>query len=313
MPEISANLKKLILIDGNAIIHRSFHALPPFKTKSGELVNAVYGFATLLLNVLTKEKPDYIAVTFDVKAKTFRHEQYTEYKATRVKAPDELYAQIPRVRELVQAFGIPIYEMPGYEADDVLGTLAKQAEEENLLTYIVTGDLDTLQLVTEKTRIMATMPKFSEPTIYDFDKVFTRYGLTPSQITDMKGLQGDNSDNLKGVAGIGPKTARDLLQKYGSVENIYQHLDEIKESTRIKLATSKDSAFQSKYLATIICDVPGIELNLIGCRSHEYDEKKLEDFLMGLEFKTLLNRFKNFNGDSRLKRQNNDHIQASLF
>lgn len=313
MSELSANPKKLILIDGNAIIHRSFHALPPFKTSTGELVNAVYGFATLLLNVLTKEKPDYIAVTFDVKAKTFRHEQYTEYKATRMKAPDELYAQIPRVKELVQAFCIPIYEMPGYEADDVLGTLAKQAEKEDLLTYIVTGDLDTLQLVTEKTRIMATMPKFSDPTIYDYDKVVGRYGLTPSQITDMKGLQGDNSDNLKGVPGIGPKTARDLLQRYGSVENIYQHLDEIKESVRTKLEANKDSAIQSKYLATIICDVPGIELSLIGCRSHEYDEEKLFNFLTFLEFKTLINRFKSFHNDSRVKRQNNDNLQASLF
>lgn len=313
-------MKKLILIDGNAIIHRAFHAFPPFKTPQGELVNAVYGFASILLTILNKEQPDYIAVAFDLKGPTFRHEEYKEYKATRVKAPDELYSQIPRIHELVKAFHIPIFTKEGYEADDVLGTLAKQAEQQattekkaDLHTYIVTGDLDTLQLVSEKTSILATTQKFSEPVIYNIPKVMARYGLTPSQIIDMKGLQGDSSDNLKGVQGIGPKTAKTLLQKYGTIENIYQNLDQITGSTHDKLAKDKENAFQSKRLATIITDVPGIILDLPACKTNDYDENTLRRMFETLNFKSLLTRLNTFHGISNGKKAVENNLQGCLF
>lgn len=313
-------MQKLILIDGNAIIHRAFHAFPPFKTPQGELVNAVYGFASILLTILNKEQPDYIAVAFDLKGPTFRHEEYKEYKATRIKAPDELYSQIPRIHELVKAFRIPIFTKEGYEADDVLGTLAKQAEQQatigkniDLHTYIVTGDLDTLQLVSEKTSVLATTQKFSEPVIYNIPKVMARYGLTPSQITDMKGLQGDSSDNLKGVQGIGPKTAKTLLQKYGSVENIYKNLDQITGSAHDKLAKDKESAFQSKRLATIITDVPDIKLDLPACKTNDYDENTLRRMFETLNFKSLLARLNTFHSISNGKKATENQLQSTLF
>ncbi len=306
-------MSKLILIDGNAIIHRAFHALPPFKTSTGELVNAVYGFASILLSILNKEQPDHIAVTFDMKGPTFRHLEYKEYKATRMKAPDELYAQIPRIRDVVRAFKIPIYEKEGYEADDVLGTLARQAEQADVYTYIVTGDMDTMQLVTEKVRILANTQKFSEQMVYDIDKVISRFGLQPSQIIDMKGLQGDNSDNIKGVPGIGPKTARTLLQKYGTLENIYKNLEEITGGVHDKLAAHKEDAFQSKRLATIITEVPGITLDLPACKTHDYDEATLRGIFEQLEFKTLLNRLNTFHKISSEKKALEDNKQESLF
>lgn len=293
--------KKLLLIDGNAIIHRAFHALPPFKTSRGELVNAVYGFASLLLKILDREKPDYTAVAFDLKAKTFRHQEYKDYKATRIKAPDELYEQIPRIKELVRAFQIPIFEQEGFEADDVLGTLAKQAEGKAVNTRILTGDLDTLQLVTDKTYVLALAQKFSEPVTYDIARVMGRYGLKPSQIPDMKGLQGDTSDNIKGVQGIGPKTAKDLLQKYGTLESIYKNLDEITGSAHTKLAKGHDSAILSKRLATIIIAVP-LNLDLEACKTHEYDEGKLRQIFEELEFKSLLKRLEGFHNHSVVKR-----------
>ncbi|MBI4235293.1 hypothetical protein HY604_03260 [Candidatus Peregrinibacteria bacterium] len=306
-------MRKLILIDGNAIIHRAFHALPPFRTSKGELTNAVYGFTSMLLNILNNEKPDYIAVSFDLKGKTFRHEQYKEYKATRVKAPDELYEQIPRIKEVVKAFQIPIYEIAGFEADDVLGTLAKQAEKESdLMTYIVTGDMDTLQLVTEKVKVLSPVKGFQESIIYDIPKVLGKYGLSPSQVPDLKGLQGDSSDNIKGVAGIGPKTAQSLLQKYGSIENIYNHLEKIPGKVGEKLKNDRASAFESKTLATIITQVP-MSLDLNSCRTHHYDPEKILELFKELEFKSLYSKLGTFNSHSLAKKIEEDQTQPSLF
>jgi DNA polymerase-1 len=223
--------KKLILIDGNAIMHRAYHALPPLSTKKGELVNAVYGFASTMLSVIENQKPDYIAASFDLAGPTFRHEEYKEYKATRTKAPDEFYRQIPRVKEFVKDFNIPIFEKEGYEADDVIGTLTKQAEKnEGIRVVIVTGDLDTLQLVSNKTSVYTMRKGLSDSVIYDEGKVWERFNLEPIQIIDYKGLRGDPSDNIPGVKGIGEKTATELLVKYGTMEKIYQSLSEIKES-----------------------------------------------------------------------------------
>ncbi|MFH1534237.1 MAG: 5'-3' exonuclease H3TH domain-containing protein [Nitrospirota bacterium] len=306
-------MKKIILIDGNAVIHRAFHALPPFKTSQGEQVNAVYGFSSILLNLLNYEKPEYIAVSFDLKGPTFRHEEYKEYKATRKKAPDELYSQIPRIKDIVRAFEIPIYEIEGFEADDVLGTLAKQIEKkEDIKTYIFTGDMDTLQLVTEKTMVLSPARGIKEPIIYDVQKVLSKYGLKPSQVPDMKGLQGDSSDNIKGVAGVGAKTAKTLLQKYGNLENIYDHLDEITGKVHDNLKNDKENAFFSRKLATIVTDVP-IELDIEECRTHEYDKEKILTLFGELEFKTLMGRLTKFNNHSKEKKIQEDNTQQSLF
>ncbi len=306
-------MKKLILIDGNAIVHRAFHALPPLKTDEGVLVNAAYGFSSMLLNLLNDKKPDYIAVSFDLAKKTFRHEEYKEYKATRKKAPDGLYEQFPIVKEIVRTFNIPIYEIEGFEADDVLGTLSYQADQKgDIETYIFTGDMDTLQLVSDRTFILAPSKGISEPVVYDEQKVRAKYGLSPSQIIDMKGLQGDNSDNIKGVQGIGPKTAKDLLQKYKNLEGIYEHLDEIKGAAKSKLENDKESAFFSRYLATIVRDVP-LKLDLEKCKTHEYDEDKLMGLFLKLGFKRLLIKLGKFNSHSEVKKREDDPAQQSLF
>lgn len=306
-------MKKLILIDGNAVIHRAFHALPPFKTTKGELVNAVYGFSSILLNLINGEKPDFIAVCFDMAKKTFRHEEYKDYKATRKKAPDELYAQIPRIREIVKTFEIPIYEEEGYEADDVLGALAQQAEKTGeIKTYIFTGDKDTLQLVTENINVLMPTKGLKEPMTYDVQKVLGKFGLSPKQIPDLKGLQGDASDNIKGVKGIGPKTARTLLQKYGNLENIYSNLNEIKGATKEKLQKDKESAFFSRRMATLITDLK-TKLDINACITHEYDQQKIQKLFTDLEFHSLLPRLNKFGIASEEKKKEESMTQPSLF
>lgn len=306
-------MAKLILIDGNAIMHRAYHAIPPFKTSKGTLVNAVYGFSSMLLNILNKERPDFIAVSFDLKGPTFRHEEYKEYKATRVKAPDDFYEQIPMIRRVVEAFGIPIYEKEGFEADDVLGTLAFQAEKsDDVYTYIVTGDMDAIQLVSEKTFVYTPVRGIAETITYDIPKVFEKYGLTPAQIPELKGLKGDSSDNIKGVNGVGDKTALTLLQKYGTIDNIYRHIDEIEGKLKEKLTIDKDSAFQSLHLATIVRDVP-VSLNLEACVSHAYDKEKIALLFQEFEFKSLIAKLTNFNNHSDRTREENSVEQQSLF
>lgn len=289
-------MKKLILIDGNAIMHRAYHALPPLSTKKGELVNAVYGFASTMLSVIENLKPDYIAASFDLAGPTFRHEAYKEYKATRTKAPDEFYRQIPRVKEFVKDFNIPIFEKEGYEADDIIGTLTKQAEKtEEVEVVIVTGDLDTLQLVSGKTSVYTMRKGLSDSVIYDEEKVRERYNLEPIQIIDYKGLRGDPSDNIPGVKGIGEKTATELLVKYGTVEKIYQSLSEIKDSVKEKLERDQLKAFMSKKLATISTDVP-VKLELEKTRVHDFDREKLVNLFKELNFYSLIKRIPQHDG-----------------
>jgi len=295
--------KKLVLIDGNAIMHRAYHALPPLSTKKGELVNAVYGFASTILSVIENLKPDYIAASFDLAGPTFRHEEYKEYKATRTKAPDEFYKQIPRVKEFVEKFNIPIFEKEGYEADDVIGTLAKQAEKnEDLEIVIVTGDLDTLQLVSGKTKIYTMRKGLSDSVIYDEEKVKERYNLKPIQIIDYKGLRGDPSDNIPGVKGIGEKTATELLVKYGTVEKIYQSLSEIKDSIKGKLERDRLKAFMSKKLATISTEVP-INLDLEKTRVHDFSRNDLVSLFNELNFYSLIKRIPQSSDAGRISAQ----------
>jgi DNA polymerase I len=283
-------MKKLFLIDGNAIIHRAFHAIPKhFSDTEGAPTNAVYGFTSMLLNIINGQNPEYLAVSFDRPAKTFRHKEFAEYKATRTKAPDELYAQIPRIKEVVEAFNIPIHEIDGFEADDVLGTLSVQAtnHKEDLETYIVTGDMDTLQLVNDKVRVFAPQSGFKAAKIYTPDQVVEKHGLNPDQIIDFKALKGDSSDNIPGVPGIGDKGATTLLQKYKTLDTIYENLDEITGSIHDKLAQNKELAYKSQYLATIVLDVP-VTLKLEDCGTLDFDEEKIAELFEFLRFRSLL-------------------------
>ncbi len=280
---------QLVLIDGHALAHRAFHALPAdMKTTRGELTNAVFGFTSMLLNVLRDEKPTHIAVTFD-KGHTFREEMYADYKANRAAMADELRAQMERIRQVVEALNIPIFEQEGYEADDLLGTLARQAEDQGIETLIVTGDTDILQLVDEHTRVLTSRWRFSDTVTYDPGGVRERYGLSPAQLVDYKALVGDKSDNIPGVPGVGDKTAVSLLQQYGSLEGIYEHLDEIPPRFRDKLVAGRESAFLSRKLATIVRDAP-VRLDLEACRMHTYDRARVMDLFRELEFRSLAER-----------------------
>ncbi|MGD8624954.1 MAG: DNA polymerase I [Anaerolineae bacterium] len=285
-----ADSKTLVLIDGHALVYRAYFALPSqMATSKGELTNAVFGFASMLLNVLRDEKPEYLAVAFDV-GRTFRHDDYAEYKANRAEMPDDLRMQMARIEELLAAFDVPTYGVENYEADDVLAALAEQAKASGLDVLIVTGDTDTFQLIDPQVRVMAPRRSFGDTVIYDEEAIQERYGLAPEQLIDYKALVGDTSDNVPGVRGVGKKTATRLLKEYGSVEAIYEHLEEV-SSTRFRNALEKgrDEAFLSKHLVTIVKEVP-VELDLAGCRVGEMDRDRVVDLFRELEFRALLDR-----------------------
>lgn len=281
---------KIVLIDGHSLAYRAFFALPPtLATSKGELTNAVYGFASMLLEVLENERPDYIAVAFDV-GRTFRHELFDDYKGHRAKQPDELAVQFERIYQLVDAFNIPIFTAEGYEADDVIGTLARQAVEQGLDVVIVTGDTDAFQLINAHTVVLTSGRRFSDVRRYDVDAVRQRYGLEPHQLVDYKALVGDPSDNIPGVRGIGDKTARKLLQTYGSLEGIYEHLDEIKPArVQNALREGRELAFLSRDLVRIRTDVP-ITLDLDAARTRDFDRRRVLDLFRELEFNSLVER-----------------------
>jgi len=288
-------MKKLVLIDGNALIHRAYHALPPLKTKKGQLVNAVYGFVSILFRVIKELKPNYLAATFDLAGPTFRDVEYKEYKAKRVKPPQELYDQIPLIKEIVKALGIPIFEEKGFEADDVIGTIVQKTKDNppanGIKNIIITGDLDTLQLVNKQTEIHTPKKGIKDMIIYDPKAVKERYGLLPKQITDLKGLKGDPSDNIPGVPGIGEKTAIDLIKKFGSLKRIYQDLpqSDLAPKLKAKLLEYKEQAFFSQYLATIKKDVV-IDFNLKKCGWGKFNHAKVIKLLEKLEFNSLIKR-----------------------
>lgn len=259
-------MKRLILIDSHAIIYRAYHALPPLTSPTGAPTHAVYGFTAILLRISRELKPDYIAAAFDLSGPTFRHIASERYKATRPETPDDLACQFGGVKEILTAFGIPVFEKEGFEADDVLGTIvAKMSKEKNLETIIVTGDMDALQLVGPRVKVYAMRKGVSDIVVYDIDAVRERYGFAPAQIIDFKALKGDASDNIAGVKGIGEKTAITLIQEFGSVQEIYKQLEKgtkkISLSVAKKLIDDKENAFLSKELATIHNAVP-IEVKL---------------------------------------------------
>jgi len=305
-------VKKIILIDGNAILHRAFHALPPLKNPQGIAVNAVYGFASTLMHLIESEKPDFVGVAFDTRAKTFRHEEYVEYKATRVKAPDELYAQIPLIKEMLAEFNVCVFEKDGFEADDVLATIAVKAEKQNIQTYIVTGDMDVSQLINENIFVLTPEKGLKTYITYDQNKVFERYQIRPDQIVDYKGLKGDSSDNIKGVAGVGEKSAIALLQKYQTIENIYKNVEEIKGSLKEKLKNGEASAYFSKKLAQLIKDVP-IDLDFEKCEVEKLNVDGLKKFFEKNRFTSLLKRVNSLDYLQQKSCYNSSESQQCLF
>jgi len=281
----------LLLFDGNALVHRAFHALPPLtQSKTGELVNAVYGFASTLLKVFADFKPTHWAIAFDRPTPTFRHEMFEDYKAQRPVTPEELKSQIRKVHQLVEAFHIPVFEIDGFEADDVLGTLSKQADEQGIEAVIVTGDNDMLQAVLPRVKTLAPRRSFTDTVLYDEQAVEQKYGIKPEQLPDLKAMVGDVSDNIPGLPGIGEKTATKLLQQYGSLQGIYDHSEEIGPGKlQDTLREYRNQAFRNKELSTIVNDVP-IKLDLKTCQVSNYDRNEVARFFQELEFIKLLPR-----------------------
>ena len=282
---------KFIIIDGNALIHRAYHALPPFKTKEGKLVNAVYGFASILFRVIKDLTPDYLAVVFDLAGPTFRDLEYKEYKAKRVKQPQEFYDQIPLVKEIVSALSVPIFEKKGFEADDIIGTIVQETKNKKTKNIIVTGDLDMLQLVDEQTEVYTFKKGIKDAVIYDKKAIKKRYGLTPSQLVDFRGLKGDSSDNISGVPGIGEKTAIGLIQKFVSLDALYQNIEssDINPKIKARLLEYKEEAFFSRRLSKIKKDVP-VDFDLAKCRFGRFNQMKVEGLLVKWGFNSLIKR-----------------------
>jgi len=278
---------RLIIFDSNSVIHRAFHALPPLTTKKGEVVGAVYGFLLVFLKAIKEFQPDFIAACFDVKGPTFRHEKYAQYKAKRLKAPDELYRQIPMVKDVLKNFGVPVYEKQGFEGDDLIGTIAKLSPIE---TVIISGDSDNLQLINNKIKVYALRKGVKDTVLYDEARVVEKYsGLKPDQLIDYRALRGDPTDNIPGVKGVGEKTATDLLQQFGTLENIYENLGSVKLKTQELLLQYKEDAFASKDLATIVQDVP-MDFNLEECRWSNYDKVKAIQSMEEFGFHSLIPR-----------------------
>ncbi len=264
-------MKKLLLIDGNNLFHRAYHALPPLTDKSGENVNAVYGFSNMLLKAISETEPDYVACAFDTAAPTFRHIEFEKYKAQRPAPPPDLYPQLPKVKKVLDAFGVPYYEKAGYEADDLLATMAmqvlrlktkdkrrRQKKEKALVVshssfgvVILSGDRDVLQLVDGYIKVQMPGWNLATTTLFGAQEVKEKFGITPQQMVDYKSLVGDVSDNVPGVAGIGPKTAATLLQKYGTLENLLKHIDDQPETLAAKLTGGKDIALAAQKLVEL--------------------------------------------------------------
>ena len=283
-------MSKLLLVDGSALLHRAYHAYPPLTSKTGEVVGAVYGVTSILISALDSEKPSHAMVAWDLPKPTFRHVKYVGYKAQRPKADAEMVEQIPLVKEMIEAMGIVQVEKEGFEADDIIGTLSKNQDGD---VVILTGDQDTMQLVNDHVRILTPAKGANPPVLYGPDQVFNKYGVHPGQIVDYKALIGDPSDNIPGVAGVGPKGAANLIKMFGSLERIYRDIKEVQvhfgELMAKKIADGKESAFLSQDLSRIVTDmklsVQTEEMKYMGLQGQSL-KVKLEE----LGFKSLVKR-----------------------
>ena len=279
--------KTIYLIDGTAYIHRAYHAIRGLTNSKGLPTNAIFGFTRMLIKLMEDRSPEYIGMFFDAKGPTFRHEIYKEYKANRPSMPEDMAVQIPYIKEITAAFNLPIIEMQGYEADDLIGTLARKAEKEGFDVVMVTGDKDFMQLVTEKAAIWDPM---KENTI-DLKAVREKFGIEPHQMIDVQGLSGDTADNIPGVPGIGQKTALDLVKTYNSMQELYEKLDTLaKKKQRENLENYKEQAFLSRELVTIKTDAP-VSLDLAKFKVTQPDRGRLAELFKDLEFRQLQQSF----------------------
>jgi DNA polymerase-1 len=305
--------KNFLIIDSNSAIHRAFHALPQLRTKKGDPVNAVYGFLLVLFKAIKEFQPDYIAACFDFPAPTFRHQKFKEYKAKRPPTPKELAEQIPKIKNILNAFGVKIFEKKGFEADDLIGTIAsnilQEKTESKIEIIILSGDLDCLQLINSQTKVYILKRGVKNTVLYD-EHLFKRQyqGLSPARFIDLKALKGDPSDNIPGVMGIGEKTAVKLIKEFGTLENLYSALNQrplpeaalisVNQRFRAKLEEQKEQAFLSYSLAEIKKDV-SIDFNLGKCQWEKYDKRKVIQILKQFEFQTLIERLSKLKENSK--------------
>lgn len=298
-------MEKLVLIDGNSLINRAFYAMPLLVTKDGEYTNAVYGFLNMFFKLTEDIKPDYVAVAFDVHAPTFRHGIYSDYKGTRKPMPEELRPQIPLLKKLLNLMNVKTVEQAGIEADDIIGTIAKSTK---VLTYIITGDKDSFQLVDGETTVFFTKRGISDIDVYNQDNFKEKTGINPIQIIDLKALMGDTSDNIPGIAGVGEKTAKDLITKYGTVDNLYDHTAELTGKLKEKVENGKDSAYLSKTLATINthCDID-CDLSTMKYTAN-FSEDVLKEFIK-LEFKSLIAKKELFTQNPKAEKPHTEKIE----
>lgn len=299
-------MSKLVLVDGNAIIHRAYHAMPTTLTdKEGNPTNAVYGFTSMLLRIIEDLEPTHLIVCFDRKEPTFRKEMFDDYQSHRPEADKELISQFGTVREVVSSFGIPIFDKAGYEADDLIGTIAKKAEKDLDGVVIVTGDKDILQLVTDKTKVYLPIKGLSIAKLMDKDEVMVKLGVWPEQIVDYKALVGDPSDNYPGVRGIGPKTAESLLDEYENFDKIYENIDDIPITTKNKLVEGKEMGEMSYKLAKIDTDVP-IKYDVEEAKDWGIERKEILETFSDIGFRSLSDRVK------KMRKEKEEEAQMSL-
>lgn len=283
-------MQKLIIIDGNAILHRAYHAYPPLTNNKGQIINAVYGFFSMLFSIITDQKPDFFTVAFDRQAPTFRKELFVGYHANRVDFPEDLIPQVALVHELLEKLNVQMFELDGYEADDMIGTIAtKSVKTKNLEAIIVTGDRDMLQLVNKNVKVLMPLLGITKTALFDEKAVEEKYGVKPSQFIDYKALIGDASDGYPGVTGIGPKGAANLLVEYGTFENLYKSLEKLPEKIALKLATDAEQAALAKRLATIVTDAP-IQFDIKKCAVSEFRPKELHESFVDQGFNILTKR-----------------------
>lgn len=292
-------MKKFIIIDGNAILHRAYHAYPALTNNKGQVINAVYGFFSMLFSIITDQKPSFLAVCFDRAAPTFRKEMFVGYHAHRIELPEDFVPQIALVHEFLEKMNVRMFELDGYEADDMIGTLATSAAKtKDIESIIVTGDRDMLQLVNGKVKVLMPLLGITKTALFGAKEVEEKYGVKPSQFIDYKALIGDASDGYPGVAGIGPKTAASLISEYGTFENLYKSIPKLPEKIALKLATDAEQAALAKKLATIVTDAP-IQFDIKKCKTSDFNISALRDEFLGQGFNTLTKRLDTVFGSAK--------------